>query len=206
MTDNDMTLDDLHRVLGDQRFAALVEEAKRRKAEETVASLESRCTEWARSVIAAGEATADDLRAIFRNVETDDQTGEIYIRGRRWAPQGRASTRAATRAARRRRLDRTQERDFRLPILQALDEPSQRGGRARVEEVRPLIERKMQGRLRPDDHEPLPSTGEPRWWNTAKWEAKHMKGEKPSLLNPSSPRGWWEITDAGREYLRRHRP
>ncbi len=23
----------------------------------------------------------------------------------------------------------------------------------------------------------------------------------PALLNPSSPHGWWEITEAGREYL-----
>jgi hypothetical protein len=201
MTDDHMTLEDLRRVLGDRAFAALTEKVKRRKAEEAVASLESRCTEWARSAVDAGEATADDLRAIFRNVETDDQTGEIYIRGRRWALQGRASTRAATRAARPRRLDRTQERDFQLPILEALVEL---GGRARVEqEIRPLVERKMQGRLRPDDHEPLPSNGEPRWWNTAKWEAKHMEREEPPLLNPSSPRGWWEITDAGREYVRR---
>ena len=33
MTDNDMTLDDLHRVLGDQRFAALVEEVHAISAE-----------------------------------------------------------------------------------------------------------------------------------------------------------------------------
>ncbi|MGB6895777.1 MAG: winged helix-turn-helix domain-containing protein [Dehalococcoidia bacterium] len=201
MTDDHVTLEDVRRVLGDRAFAALTEKVKRRQAEETVASLESRCTEWARSVVDAGEATADDLRAIFRNVETDDQTGEIYIRGRRWALQGRASTRAATRAARPRRLDRTQERDFRLPILEALDEL---GGRARAEDVRPLLERKMEGKLRPDDHGTLPSNGELRWWNSAKYERKHMLRMGPPLLNPSSPRRWWELTDAGREYLRRH--
>ncbi len=201
MTDNDMTLDDLHRVLGDQRFAALVEEAKRRKAEEALASLESRCTEWARSVVNAGEATADDLRAIFRNVETDSLTGEVYVRGRPSPPQARASTRAATRPGRLRRLDRTQERDFRLPLLEPLDEL---GGRARAEDVRPLVERKMQGKLKPDDHGTLPSNGELRWWNTAKYERKHMVRMRPPLLEPSCLRGWWEITDVGREYLRRH--
>jgi len=203
MTDNHMTLDDLHRALGDRRFAALIEEAQRHKAEEALASLESRCTEWARSVIEAGEATTDDLRAIFRNVETNEQTGEIYVRARSLRLQATASARTSTRPARLKRLDRTQERDFRLPILEALDEL---GGRARAEEVRPIVEREMQGKLRPDDHGILPSNGELRWWNSAKYERKHMLRMRPPLLNPSCSRGWWEITDAGREYLRQHRP
>ena len=63
----------------------------------------------------------------------------------------------------------------------------------------------MNGKLKPDDHEPVPSTGEERWWNTAKWERKHMIDERPPLLNPSSARGWWEITQAGREYRKRMR-
>ena len=167
MTDNHVTLDDLRRALGDQRFAALIEEVERRKAEEALASLESRCTEWARSVIKAGEATADDLRAIFRNLETDHETGEIWVRARPLRLQSTASTRAATPAARVKRLDRTQEREFRLPILEALDE---QGGRARAEDIRQLVERKMQGKLRPDDHGSLAKSGELRWWSTAKYE------------------------------------
>lgn len=201
MTDNDVTLEDLRTVLGDQRFAALTEKVKRRKAEEAVASLESRCTKWARSVVDAGEATADDLRAVFRNVEVDHQTGEIYIGPRRSPLQGRAPTRGATRAGRRRRLDRTQERDFRLPILEALEELD---GRAHAEDVRPIVERNMRSKLRPDDHGIHPSNNEVRWWNTAKYERKHMVLMRPPLLNPSSQRGRWEITDAGREYLRSH--
>ena len=97
------------------------------------------------------------------------------------------------------KLDRTQERDFRIPVLEALQEL---GGRGRTDEVRRAIERKMLGKLRPDDLKPIQSTGEPRWWNTAKWERKHMTGENPPLMNPSSPHAWWEITEAGREYLR----
>ncbi len=203
MTDNDVTLDDLRRTLGDRRFAALIEEVERRKAYETLASLERKCTEWARSVVEAGEATADDLRAIFRMVEMDEQTGQIYIRIRSLPRQASAPAHAAVRPARLKRLDRTQERDFRLPILEALDEL---GGRARAEEVRPTVERRMRGKLRPDDHGTLPSNGEVRWWNSAKYERKHMLRMQPPLLNPSSPHGWWQITDAGREYLRQHRP
>jgi len=167
MTDNQVTPDDLRRVLGDKRFDALVQEVKRRKAEEVLASLQRKCTEWARSLVGAGEATADDLRAVFKNVEADQQTGQICIRARPIRLRPRASTPAGSRAARPKRLDRTQDRDFRLPILEALDEL---GGRARAEDVRPLVERKMQGKLRPDDHGSLAKSGELRWWSTAKYE------------------------------------
>jgi hypothetical protein len=200
MTDNHVTLDDLRRALGDQRFAALIEQVERRKAEEALASLESRCTEWARSLVDAGEATADDLRTVFKNVEADSRTGQVCIRARPLRPQPKASRPAESRAARPKSVDRTQERDFRLPILEALDEL---GGRARAEDIRPLLERKMQSKLRPDDHGFLPSNGELRWWNTAKYERKHMVRMRPPLLNSGSPHGWWEITDTGREYLRR---
>jgi hypothetical protein len=201
MSDERVTLDDLRRTLGDQRFAALLEEVERRKAEEALASLESRCTEWARSVVEAGEATVDTLRVIFRNVEVDDPTGQIHIRARSLPRQVTAPAQAGIRSARLRRLDRTQERDFRLPLLEALDEL---GGRARAEEIRPIVERRMRGKLRPDDYGTLPSNGEVRWWNSAKYERKHMLRMRPPLLNPASPRGWWEMTDAGREYLREH--
>ena len=203
LEDDGVTLDDLRTVLGEQRFTGLVGQVKRRKAQETLASLESSCTEWARSIIEAGQATTDDLRAIFRYVDTDDQTGEIYVRARPLRLQAAASTRGAAPAGRLKRLDRTQERDFRLPILGALNEL---GGRARVDEVLELVERKMQPKLRPDDHEPLPKTGQLRWRNTAEYERKKMVLMQPPLLNSGSQHGWWEITDAGREYLRQHRP
>lgn len=117
---------------------------------------------------------------------------------------GERGPRGKRSVSRSRRLDRTQEREFRCPILQALDEL---GGRAHAhEEVRPLVQSKMDGKLRPDDHAPVPSTGEPRWWVAAKYEKKHMVMESPPLMNPSSPRGWWEITQDGREYLRNGKP
>ena len=39
-------------------------------------------------------------------------------------------------------------------------------------------------------------------YTTAEWARNTMANEmNPALLNPSSPHGWWEITQAGREYL-----
>jgi len=96
--------------------------------------------------------------------------------------------------------DRTKEIEFYEPILRTLVE---KGGRARVEEVLFEVGRKMAHRLTDRDHEPIKS-GEARWKNTAKWARKHMLvRERPALLNPSSPHGWWEISDAGRRWLER---
>jgi hypothetical protein len=95
--------------------------------------------------------------------------------------------------------ERTIERDFYKPILEALE---RLGGRGRVSDVLIYVEEKMRSRFKPADIDTI-STGEQRWSNTAKWARKHMiVNERPPLLNPSSPRGWWEITDAGRGYLR----
>ena len=59
----------------------------------------------------------------------------------------------------------------------------------------------MQGVLRDVDHQPLASDpGLPRWRNAAQWARNSMVQE--GLLRNDSPRGIWEITDAGRQSLR----
>ena len=94
---------------------------------------------------------------------------------------------------------RTQEREFYRPILEPL---ADRGGRARVAEILESIEGKMGSQFTDTDLAPI-SSGETRWRNTAKWARKYMIfREDPPLLNPSSPHGWWEITDEGRRFLR----
>ncbi len=196
----DLTIDEIRDILGKDEFQRVIAKAKQQREEKVLAALERAVTEEARSLIRAGRATAEDLRRIFLSVEVDD-SGEVYIRALPLEARPRASSGGRGRRGRARRIDRTQERVFRCPILQALEE---RGGRTRTDEVRQLLRQKMNGQLTSDDHEPVPSTGEERWWNTAKWERKHMIQERPPLLNPSSPRGWWEITEAGREYLRRN--
>jgi hypothetical protein len=114
-------------------------------------------------------------------------------------PQISVSTHVDTRPARPRRLARTQEREFYRPILEAL---VKLGGRGHVEDILATVEERVHDKLKPDDFQPVAS-GETRWRNTAKWARKYMTyRENPALLNPSAPRGWWEITDAGRDYLR----
>nr|BAL53917.1 hypothetical conserved protein [uncultured prokaryote] len=105
-------------------------------------------------------------------------------------------TRRSGRRQRRQPVDRTPQSEYRVPILEALEEL---GGAGHVTQVLRIVYRKMKDRLTKDDLERLPSGGDYRWRNTAQWERKHMIGE--GLLRDDSPKGVWEMTEAGRAYL-----
>lgn len=93
---------------------------------------------------------------------------------------------------------RTPEDAYRLPILRAL---VALGGSGRVPEVLARVEAEMKGQLSAADLEPLPSNpNSTRWYNAAQWCRNSMVHE--GLLADDSPRGTWEITEAGRSHLR----
>lgn len=92
---------------------------------------------------------------------------------------------------------RTPEDAFRLPILETLEEL---GGRGTVAEVLERVEAKMKSNLNRCDYEPLPSSGVIRWRNTAQWCRNTLV--KEGLMKSDSPRGIWEISEKGREFLR----
>ena len=95
---------------------------------------------------------------------------------------------------------RAPEEAYYIPILRSLEEM---GGSGKTADVCDAVYRKMKDVLKPLDFEPLPSSPrELRWRNAAKW-ARHGMVKK-GLLSDDSPRGIWEITDKGREYLRRN--
>lgn len=87
---------------------------------------------------------------------------------------------------------------FRIPILQALIEL---GGTGHPEEVLKIVERAMADQLNAFDRENLDS-GEVRWRKSALWQRHTMKDE--GLIKQNSPRGIWEISEKGRDYLNRH--
>src|SRR5437870_9961995 len=96
---------------------------------------------------------------------------------------------------------RTPETEFFVPILKILAEAR---GRVRVEDVIRKLEEKMGTRLTAHDFETIRS-GQIRWENTVKFARKHMIDRfNPPLLNPDSGHGWWEITEAGRDYQASH--
>ncbi len=83
------------------------------------------------------------------------------------------------------------------PILQALVEF---GGSAPMRQVLDRVYELMQNVLKDGDLQPLRSTpGRPRWRNAVRWARYSMVKEK--LLKSDSPRGIWEISEAGRVWL-----
>ena len=95
---------------------------------------------------------------------------------------------------------RTPEEAYYEPILTALAEL---GGRARVEDVLARVEQKMRGAFNDVDREAVPSTGEARWRNAARWARSTLV--KQGLLKSGSPYGVWELSDAGRARIGRTR-
>jgi restriction system protein len=82
------------------------------------------------------------------------------------------------------------------PLLQTLVEL---GGRGRREQIIEQVGQKMQDILRPADYEKLPQSSFIRWENRVAWQASNMRRE--GYIKNNSPRGIWEITDAGRKWL-----
>lgn len=95
---------------------------------------------------------------------------------------------------------RTPLEAYRRPILEALDEL---GGAAPVEQVLQRVHDKVRPQLTEFDYKLLPGSGRVRWRNAAEWCRYNMVRE--GLLASGSPRGTWEITDAGKAELRRLR-
>jgi hypothetical protein len=92
---------------------------------------------------------------------------------------------------------RTPEEAYYRPILQALHSL---GGSASVGQVLEKVRQLMVGVLREVDFEPLASDPEsPRWRNAAQWARNSMARE--GLLKNDSPRGIWELSEAGRRAL-----
>jgi len=92
---------------------------------------------------------------------------------------------------------RTSEDDFRLPILDTL---VCLGGKSSSNAVLDQVGKIMGATLNKYDREHLKSTPSlPRWRNTAQWSRNSLVNE--GLLSKNSPKGIWEITEAGRKAL-----
>jgi len=109
---------------------------------------------------------------------------------------------AVTSIGRKARGQVTSDKDYYVPILEVV---SKLGGRAQVSRILGELESRVRSQLKPSDFEILKS-GEVRWRKAANFARNDMVHRmRPSLLSSSSPRGWWEITQAGRDYLERRR-
>jgi hypothetical protein len=73
------------------------------------------------------------------------------------------------------------------------------GGRAQRDKVITLVGEKLESKLTAADKQLLKSGMDVRWKNRVAWQRLNMV--KQGLLRENSPRGIWEITDAGRQWL-----
>ncbi len=95
----------------------------------------------------------------------------------------------------------TPEKEFKLPILQAVEEL---GGSAAVNEVLQKVFEIMKPRLNSYDLQPIPSHPDRfRWENTSMWCRQRLVEE--GLLASQSRRGVWVITEKGRTLLEKER-
>jgi len=92
----------------------------------------------------------------------------------------------------------THEEDIYLPILESLLDF---GGSAPMTQVLDRVYEKMKDKLSKADLEILPSGGDVRWRNRAQWA--RLKMVREGLLSKDSPRGIWEITKLGIEFLKK---
>lgn len=92
---------------------------------------------------------------------------------------------------------KTSQEAYQSPILQVLVEL---GGSADLNTVLERVYELMEDQLNEYDHQPLPSDkNTTRWRNTAQWARNTLRSN--GLLRDDSPRGIWEISDAGRNWL-----
>ena len=148
----------------------------------------------ARALMARGS----QMTAIRERVnELRIEWGNAFSPGRGRRRRRRRRTKATARLG---RGLRTREDAFRAPILKAL---VHLGGSAPMTEVLDRVGDVMEGQLNEYDRSPLPTTpGSPRWRNTAQWARNAMVRE--GLLSSGSPRGTWDITEAGERWLGTH--
>jgi len=92
---------------------------------------------------------------------------------------------------------RTNDNEFRIPILQAL---VKLGGSAKRQYVFDELEMIMSDQLNDYDWQPLPSNKRSvRWKNSAAWARQDLVDM--GYLSSNSPNGIWEITEAGKTAL-----
>ena len=78
------------------------------------------------------------------------------------------------------------------------------GGGGKTDDVLESVGKKMKPVLKPKDYEPHKSDAKQiRWRNTAQW-ARNLMVNEDGRMKKKSPRGVWEISEAGRAWLKKH--
>jgi hypothetical protein len=142
----------------------------------------------------------DDDADPSREAAANGSAKRHHSRGTPRATRLRAPRGAAQRAPRAPRGSLLTEDAYEIPILQVL---ANHGGRAAKNEVLDALESRLGDQLTELDRKPIAS-GEVRWRNRAQFVRLRLveRGE----IKRNSPRGIWELSDAGDARLREVSP
>ncbi|RMD65815.1 hypothetical protein D6833_02360 [Candidatus Parcubacteria bacterium] len=146
------------------------------------------------------EGRYDDAQAAAQRAEEiADELQRLESLRRRWRALTQSAKAPAKKGDRLPRGAKMSQEEFYLPILATLEEM---GGQGRVQEVLDKVETMVRDRLRDVDWQILSDGRSIRWRDTAQWARHEMV--QSGLLASDSPRGIWEITEAGQAYLQEH--
>lgn len=140
----------------------------------------------------AKKATTGEVERVQRKDPLIEQLEQLEIEQLEKALSPRRGRRPPSGA----KVDLTPQKEFRVPILEALAEL---GGEAHAQEVIRHLEQKLEGRLKQGDYEPNRDRI-PKWQKAVHFQRLLMVRER--LLAKNTPRGVWRITDEGLQYLK----
>ena len=170
------------------RARGLLEQVAESEQQEAVRALSNGAFDNAKAMIGRVERVQEMVRVLDEMIGPRPQPSEIDTVDSKRRDLGRLAAGVKTPQA-----------DFREPILRAL---SAMGGRGKVQDVLDRVEILVGASLKAVDKQPLPSDPkQPRWRNTAQWARLELANE--GLLRDDSPRGVWELSQAGSSHLRR---
>lgn len=136
-------------------------------------------------------------RALARAESLKELQGDLEKLGQRLRPLVGGQGPVRRSGTRLRKGQSTPQHAYRLPILRALVEL---GGRAPARAVLDRVYAAMKDRLSEYDLAPLPRQMRClRWRKAAEWACHSLRTE--GLVRSDSPRGIWEVSQAGRAWL-----
>lgn len=168
-------------------------DAEIRKVEDSIRSLQDKLADLQKRKDAVGYLAQPNRQGVAGNANGNPHFG---LPANPWPASGqlrRRNTGAANGSG-----EQTLYTQFDKPLLESL--AALPGGKGTAEEVLQGMKSKMAPILKPKDFDVV-SSGEERWRNTARWRRNALL--KLGFLRTDSPRGIWEISEAGRAWLKK---
>lgn len=137
---------------------------------------------------------------LLHHVQSFDDTPDLVINRILDRIEGEHKSRSVSYVTTVDKKDLLAEKEYWRPILEIL---VQAGGRAEGRSVIDMLEDRLGDKFTPRDRDVL-RMGEVRWRNRARFARLRMKEE--GLIDSHSPRGIWEITEAGRRFVNERAP